>query len=221
VPSIWKDTSKVKKVTWSNNPYDKGLYSIIAPFLGKDDTKPVFTGINFDENGITVTDAHKMISLPYPNKEFEGVYNSDLSKKKDESQITIDGKYPNYPAVIPTQEDTTPYLVDVYKLLQYTKVAEKYSDKYVKQVTFKISDTEIGINANFLNTILTTMLKLGHEKVYAHYTSPNRAMVFTPSKNYTLGNDEILLVPSSIVCLITIPFLKLLSKVSCNTCCGA
>ena len=194
VPSIWKDTSKVKKVTWSNNPYDKGLYSIIAPFLGKDDTRPVFTGINFDENGITVTNGHILITLPYPNKEFEGVYNSDLSKKKDENQITIEGNYPNYPAVIPTQEDTTPYLVDVYKLLQYSNVAEKYSNQYTKNVVFKVGDFGFSSSARILNLVLNSLLKLGHEKVYAHYTSPNRAIVFTTSKNYTLGNDEILLL---------------------------
>ena len=58
VPSNLKNTSKVKKVIWSNNPYDKGLFSIVEPFLGEDRLKPIFSGINFDENGITCTDAH-------------------------------------------------------------------------------------------------------------------------------------------------------------------
>jgi DNA polymerase III sliding clamp (beta) subunit (PCNA family) len=193
VPSIWKNTSKVKKVTWSNNPYDKGLYSIVAPFLGEDKLRPIMTGINFDENGITCTDAHLMITLPYPNKEFEGVYNADLSKKKDSEQITIDGKYPNYSAVIPSAENTTPYFIDVYKLLQYTKVAINYAYKGIYAVQFKISDGILSINGKFLVEVLTTLLKLGHEKGYAHFSGFNRPLLFSPAKDYELGNDEILL----------------------------
>ena len=193
VPSIWKDTSKVKKVAWTNSPYDKGLYSIVAPFLGKDELRPIFGGINFDDNGITVTNTYTLITLPYPNKQFEGTYEADLSKKPNPEQITIDGKYPNYSAIIPKQEVTKPFFIDVYKLLQYNNVAMKFANKYTNAVNYKIEDEIVGFNAKFLNENLKTLLKLGHETAYAHYMSPKNALLLSPNKDYEIGNDEIIL----------------------------
>jgi DNA polymerase III sliding clamp (beta) subunit (PCNA family) len=193
VPSIWKNTSKVKKVAFTNSPYDKGLYSIVAPFLGKDDLRPIMSGINFDENGITVTNAHVLITLPYPSKEFEGVYEADLSKRASSDQITIDGNYPNYPPVIPKKEVTKPFLIDVYKLLQYNDVAMKFANKITNAVNYKIEDEIAGFNAKFLNESLKTLLKLGHDKAYAHYIAPNKALLLSPSEDYEIGNDELVL----------------------------
>jgi DNA polymerase III sliding clamp (beta) subunit (PCNA family) len=193
VPSIWKNTSKVKKVAFTNSPYDKGLYSIVAPFLGKDDLRPIMSGINFDENGITVTNAHVLITLPYPSKEFEGVYEADLSKRASSDQITIDGNYPNYPPVIPKKEVTKPFLIDVYKLLQYNDVAMKFANKTTNAVNYKIEDEIAGFNAKFLNESLKTLLKLGHDKAYAHYIAPNKALLLSPSEDYEIGNDELVL----------------------------
>ena len=193
VPSIWKDTSKVKKVAWTNSPYDKGLYSIIAPFLGKDEFRPIFSGINFDENGITATNTYALITLPYPNKQFEGVYESDLSKKSNPEQITIDGNYPNYTAIIPKQEVTRPFFLDVYKLLQYNNVAMKFANKYSNAVNYKIEDEIVSFNAKLLNENLKTLLKLGHETAYAHYIAPNKALLLSPNKDYEIGNDELVL----------------------------
>ena len=194
VPSNWKDTKKVKKVIWANNPYDKGLYSIVTPFLGDDEYRPIMDGINFDKNGITCTDAHKLITLPYPNKDYDGVYNADLSKKKDSEQVKIDGKYPNYEAIIPESKNTVKYLVDVYKLLQYTNIALKYSNKTTLAVNYKIYDAIMGFNGKYLIEELNTLLKLGHEKIYAHFIGYTKAFVFSPAKDYELGNDELLLI---------------------------
>ena len=194
VPSTWKNTTKVKKVTWANNPYDKGLYSIVTPFLGHDEYRPVFDGINFDKNGITCTDAHKLITLPYPNKEYEGVYNADLSKKKVGEQVKIDGKYPNYLEIIPKSKDSYGYYIDVYKLLQYTNVAIKYSNNVTKAVNYKINDVVMGFNGKFLIEVLNTLLKLGYDKVYSFYQSPTRALTFSPAKQYEIGNDDLLLI---------------------------
>jgi hypothetical protein len=169
------------------------LYSIVSPFLGKDDLRPIMSGINFDENGITVTNAHVLITLPYPSKEFEGVYEADLSKRPSSDQITIDGNYPNYPPVIPKKEVTKPFFIDVYKLLQYNDVAMKFANKTTNAVNYKIEDEVAGFNAKFLNESLKTLLKLGHDKAYAHYIAPNKALLLSPSKDYEIGNDELVL----------------------------
>jgi DNA polymerase-3 subunit beta len=196
VPANYKNTSKIKKVPFINNPLDKGLDSIIAPFLGKDDLRPSMTGINFDENGITGTNAHILITLPYPNKKYEGVYDVNKAKKtKSDELLLINEKYPNYKAVIPKSEDAgTPYQVDVYKLLQYTKTAMNYSNKTTHAIAFKYGEDErIGFNGKFLSIVLTTALKLGHEKIYVFIQSKSRAFILSPNKNYELGNDELLL----------------------------
>ena len=151
------------------------------------------SGINFDENGITVTNAHVLITLPYPSKEFEGVYEADLSKRASSDQITIDGNYPNYAPIIPKKEVTKPFLIDVYKLLQYNDVAMKFANKITNAVNYKIEDEVVGFNAKFLNESLKTLLKLGHDKAYAHYIAPNKALLLSPSKDYEIGNDELVL----------------------------
>jgi DNA polymerase III sliding clamp (beta) subunit (PCNA family) len=196
VPTNYRNISKVKKVPFTNNPMDKGLDSIVAPFLGKDELYPVRMSINFDKNGITATDFHKLITLPYPNEKYEGIYDINRVKKiKADQPILIDGNYPNYEAVIPKSNVIKPYEVDVYKLLQYTKTAINYANKTTRGISFKFGDNDrIGFNGSLLSEVLTASLKLGHEKLYAFITNPNRAMVLSPKKHYELGSDEILLI---------------------------
>ena len=196
VPTNYRNITKVKKVPFTNNPMDKGLDSIISPFLGKDELRPVGMGINFDKNGITATDFHKLITLPYPNEKYEGIYDINRVKKiKADQPILIDGNYPNYEAIIPKSNIIAPYEVDVYKLLQYTKTAINYANKITRGISFKFGDNErIGFNGSLLLEVLTASLKLGHEKLYAFITAPNRAMVLSPNKNYEVGNDDILLI---------------------------
>ena len=196
VPTNYRNISKVKKVPFTNNPMDKGLDSIIAPFLGKDELRPSMMGINFDENGITATNALILITLPYPNEKYNGVYDINKAKKqKSNDLILIDENYAKYENVIPKSDDAgTPYLVDVYKLLQYTKTAMNYANKTTYAIAFKYGDNQrIGFNGKLLVEVLTTALKLGHEKIYVFIQESKRAIVLSPNKNYELGNDDILL----------------------------
>ena len=196
VPTNYRNISKVKKVPFTNNPMDKGLDSIISPFLGKDDLRPSLTGINFDENGITATNAIILITLPYPNEKYNGVYDINKAKKQKSSELLlINENYPKYQNIIPDYKNAgTPYLIDVYKLLQYTKTAMNYANKITKAISFKFGDNEaIGFNGTLLSEVLTACLKLGHEKIYIFAKQNNRAIVLSPNKEYELGNDEILL----------------------------
>lgn len=196
VPTNFRNISKVKKVPFTNNPMDKGLDSIISPFLGKDELRKSMMGINFDENGITATNAFVLITLPYPNEKYNGIYDINKAKKtKSNDLILIDENYAKYQNIIPNYKDAgTPYLVDVYKLLQYTKTAINYANKITKGISFKFGDNEaIGFNGSLLSDVLTTVLKLGHEKIYIFLQRNNRAIILSPNKEYELGSDEILL----------------------------
>jgi hypothetical protein len=194
VPNDYRNISKVKKVPFENEPMNSGLDNILSPFLAKSDLRPALMGINFDENGITATDANILVTLPYPNKDYNGVYDINWAKKnKAPKALLIDAKYPNYSAIIPYYNMVRPYSVNVYKLLQYTKTALNYSDKNVQGISYKFGDNDaIGFNGKLLVKVLTTALKLGHEKIYAFLSSPNRLMILSPEENYVFGRDEIL-----------------------------
>ena len=196
VPSNYRNISKVKKVPFTNNPMDKGLDSIVSPFLSKDEARPSMTGINFDDNGITATNAHILITLPYPNKKYDGIYDINKVKKtKSNELLLIDENYAKYENVIPKYKDAgVPYLVSVYKLLQYTKSAINYANKITYAIAYKFGDNDIiGFNGKFLVDVLTAVLKLGHEKIYVFISRNNRAILLSPNKEYELGSDEILL----------------------------
>jgi hypothetical protein len=198
VPTELKKTRKVKKVPFTNDPMDKGLYDIIMPFLSYNDLRPALMGVNYDENGISATDANIMITLPYPNKKYEGIYDLKYANKtKAEKPIVMDYPYPNYKQLIPYsyQFDRKPYEISTYKLLEYTKSALNYANKEIQGISYKFGDNEsIGFNGKLLIKILTTALKLGHEKLYAYISTPNRAVVLTPSKDYEFGKDELMLL---------------------------
>ena len=197
VPIELKKITKVKKVPFENDPMNEGLLNIMLPFLSYNDLRPALMGVNFDENGITATDAHLLITLPYPNKKYEGVYDLKYANKsKADKPILMDYPYPNYKGIIPYsyQFNLKPYGISTYKLLQYTKSALNYADKDIHGISYKFGDNEsIGFDGVLLLKILNTALKLGHEKLYAFISSSNRVMVLTPSKDYQFGRDELFL----------------------------
>ena len=197
VPSEWKNTTKVKKVAFINSPYDKGLISIVKPFLGEDEVRLILQGINFDKKGITATNAHTLIHLPYPNPEFIGTYNPGIGKIK--KQETIFGNYPNYEAVLPISEDCEHYKISIYKLLQYAKVAENYANKITHQAVFKVNDQYFGLNCSFLIDCLQALLKLGIEETYFFFQSVGRASMFCTKLDYKVGKDILVLMMPTIV----------------------
>lgn len=197
IPSPWKNTNPIKEVKYINSPYDKGLLSICKPFFGNDITRAIFSGINFDENGITVTDATKLIHLPYPNEKYSGTYATGPIKSVTGEEIKNDlfsKKYPEYAAVIPKDNINNRSKFDVYKLLQYSKVAQKFANSYTNQVTFKNGESFIAFNTEFLIEILETALKLGHKTMYSFIDAPNRGAIFTPDETYSVGKSELFLL---------------------------
>jgi hypothetical protein len=208
VPVVWKNTSEIKEINFINSPFNKDLIKILTPFAGTDELRPIFSGIHCDKNGITVTDAHKLITLPYPNKDFKGTYATfpntkiiSASGAEVKNDIFTNIDYPNYAVVIPKAEDAERVQkISVYKLLQYTEVALHYSNKATNQVIYNLGNLGIGANGKFLIDILETALKLGYKELYAYTTTKSRPIVFSPSKNYALGKDVILLcMPTYIV----------------------
>lgn len=203
VPAPWKNIKPISAIKYINSPYDKNLLKILDPFFSTDVLRPQMTAVNFDEHGITCTDAHKLIHLPYPNAKYHGMYATGPVKVTTEvKDDLISGKYPNYPAVIPKYDSTIRHEISVYKLLQYAQVARMYANKVTNQAGFKFDkDRILGFNCKFLEQVLESILMLGHEKVYAFVgkdikSTSSRTLILSPDENYEVGKSEIFLLMS-------------------------
>ena len=130
----------------------------------------------------------------------------------------IDGKYPNYDAVIP-KENPNVLEIDRTLLLQATKRASIFSSKSTHQVKLEIKgnslkisaedldynnkseeilncsyngeDIIIGFNSRFINEMLNN---LSSELIRVELSSPNRAGLISPVSNNAEKEDIVMLV---------------------------
>lgn len=130
----------------------------------------------------------------------------------------IDGKYPNYEAVIP-KENPNKLTVQRNAFLSSIRRVSIFSSKTTHQVRLKIAgseltisaedqdysnaaserlscnyageDMEIGFNARFLSDILQN---LDTEEVLLEMSAPNRAGIILPPKNEAKANEELLML---------------------------
>ena len=130
----------------------------------------------------------------------------------------IDGKYPNYNAVIP-QENPNKLTVDRLSFLNSVKRVSIFSNKTTHQVRLKIagnemhisaedldfsnkaderlscqyegSDIEIGFNSRFLMEMISN---LETDQVHLEMSAPNRAGILLPEGNSNEGENILMLV---------------------------
>lgn len=204
VPVRWKNVKAVRPVTFSINPFDKGLQSIVKVFTGDDQLRPIMSGIRFEEKGLVVTDAHKLLHIAYKHSDFIGNYPSLNSQKaygkntspEDIQKQLNEAKFPNWEAVIPKDSEYV-YEFDTLKLYQYCKVAANYANKITNQVAFKYDNKSIGFNVKFLIDSLEAMMKIQKApKLYIHLTEPSRAAILSFDKSISVvSSTYTLLMP--------------------------
>ena len=116
-------------------PSNEGLYEIAKPFLSGDSLRPALQGMNFDNNGITFTNSHILLTIPIPaDISYRGIY------KKGE--VKVEATYPKYENVIPKEKEIDKvFYIDISKLLTYCKVASNYSGN--SEITFKVNDLQM------------------------------------------------------------------------------
>ena len=187
IPEEYKKIRLPKKIDWFPIPSNEGLYEIAKPFLSGDSLRPALQGINFDDNGMTFTNSHILLTIPIPvDISYRGIY------KKGE--VKVDATYPKYENVIPNEKliDKTFY-IDVLKLLTYCKVAKNYSGK--NEITFKVNDSPMSFNSDYIIDFLTSLIKLtGNVFWNVGYQSSKQALVFSKYPSYQLGKDIIGLI---------------------------
>jgi len=132
--------------------------------------------------------------------------------------LLIDGKYPNYEAVIP-KENPNKLVIDRNSFLSSIKRVSIFANKTTHQVRLKISgselaisaedldfsneanerltcnytgeDIEIGFNSKFLSEMLSN---LDTENVVFEMSAPNRAGILLPENSEDTGEDILMLV---------------------------
>jgi DNA polymerase III sliding clamp (beta) subunit (PCNA family) len=198
VPSNWKNVKGIKSVNFSYSPYDDKLQGLVKNFVSKDSLRASLTGMYFDESGLTVTDAHKLLHIHFNNTEFSGIYPTAFSAKsigykgmsKEEIQKQIQQeKFPAYRAVIP-KSFTEIKEFDVLKLRQYANASMNYANPVTHGVLFKINEERIGYNIDFLLDCIDTLIKIKPvDKLYFHYNNPNGAVIISAVKNFDEDKD--------------------------------
>jgi hypothetical protein len=189
IPDSLKSIRLPKKVNYDETPSDDGLNEIVKSFLSNDSLREAMTGINFDDNGITATNAHILLTLPTLNKNYKGIY-----KKTQTGVEVINNTFPNYSIVIPKIQDLTKVVeIDVLKLLTYCKVARNYSGK-TDAIVFKIHNTEIEFFPDVIIDFLNSLVKLGWQTCYVGFQTNKKGLIFTKYRDYKFGEDEIALI---------------------------
>jgi hypothetical protein len=188
IPDAEKNIRLPKQVDWSPNPNDDGLYEIVKPFLSTESSREALQCINFDDNGITVTNAHILLTIPN-GKGFSGVY-----KKEKDGSVKIDVKYPNYAQVIPKETEITKVFkfINTDKLLLYCKVASKYTREII---TLKINDEQMSFKPEYIINLITSWIKLtGLSYAFVSFQTNKRALIFSGNPTFELGKDRFALL---------------------------
>jgi hypothetical protein len=191
VPDSFKNVRLPKQIDWSPNPSNEGLYEIVKPFLGVEDLRPAMQGMNFDDNGITITNAHILLTIPTGEQSFDGIYKKD---KSEDGFTKIDAKYPNYLQVIPTEKDITKVFqfINTDKLLIYCKVASKYTKGII---TFKINDEQMSFTPEYIIGLISSWIKLtGLSYAFVSFQTNKRALIFSGNPTFKLGKDRFALL---------------------------
>lgn len=201
-----------------------------------DDLRPTLSGVYFDNGFIVATDAHKLVKVEssingnfiLPKKASQQLKNllpKDTNVTLQYNQTNalfsfdnitiitrlIDGKYPNYEAVIP-KENPNRLSINRQEFISVLKRMEVFANKQTNQIRLDLSDFEvfissedvdyrsraketldavysgepmaIGVNAKFLVEMLNS---LNCEEVYLDMSEPNRAILIN-------GEDGVLML---------------------------
>jgi len=188
IPDALKNIRLPKKIDYDINPDNNGFCEILKPFIGTEKLRPAMQGINFDDNGVTVTNTHILLTIPTSQDYFRGVY------KPNQISTKIDVNFPKYEAIIPKEKDTVKvFYIDVLKLLTYCKVALNYSDK--RQITFKVNGAEMYFDPVLFIDFLSSLIKLTGQVYWnVSYQTSKTALAFTKYPSFELGKDIIALM---------------------------
>lgn len=184
-------------------PKSKGTLENFKEVVGKDELRPVMSGVFVSEDGTSLvgTDAHKLVvQKTNEYSEYAGKI-IDLSvyiQSKGKKLTFIDGKYPNYNAVIPRDNPNEVKNFDTYALYNFSKSAIAVH-KLIEQTLFNInlelpnSSSNETIIASFNPVLAADLLSFalvnGWNKFTLEYSETTRAFIM----NFGEGNIGLLM----------------------------
>lgn len=192
LPDVWKVVKRIKPIDLyaglkKDGIKDKGLLKIVEEFINDDALRLNTAGLFVDDNALVCTDTHKLICIPSEVDIEKGLYSISpkVAKKVDAKLYSkIDGKFPDYKAILPEHSVITK--VDAYKLKTYVQavVNGKYENNITHAVCFKVeNDFNIGFNSNFLIECLESFLLMGYNELYFGFSTPSRGITISPNEN--------------------------------------
>lgn len=194
--------SNIKALDYVINPKNKDLEKIFKNIVSDDDLRPMMTGLNFEGNFVTGTDAHKLLHLQgkrvgdFKDGTYKLISKVEKSYAKSglDASLTFDkyykstfgaeieGKYPNYIPVVPKsysyeKQIDLHYLNDILKTIYKNKLANPTKNNVVFEFDTEDGVFRIGFNAEFLSDACESLIMAGENLVNFYFTTPSRAMV--------------------------------------------
>lgn len=178
---------------------DVDLLHKVLPFASKDDLRPVTVGAYVGKKKITATDAHRLIALKRKSKGLDGtiipsavipflvedeytVYQAADGEKicffSDEQRVIfrpVDGRYPNYPAVIPEKFKATA-IVDTQSLIDALDRALVCANKETHKGNFTFDAKNLTVQSEDLDYNNSYKEKLP-VKAFAELVDDNRLTI--------------------------------------------
>lgn len=181
-------------------PKSKGTLENFKDIVGDDGLRPVLMGVYVSEDGFLVgTDAHKLVKLRSNEFSEEKGKIIDLSKYiKSKGKIIdfIDGKYPNYEAVIPKDnlEEKALSTYAFYNLAKSAQEVKRLTSNPIFNINLKLKTTDdklevYGFSYIIMLEALTFAMANGWDFFTLEYSTPSRAVVF----NFGDGNIALLM----------------------------
>jgi len=166
-----------KQLSYEIDPSSDYLVKIMKPFFSNDDLRPIMASINFDNNGATSTDAHRLMFIKGKTDKI-GIYGygkiaSESGQYAKRSKYLVgkkDMKYPKYEAVIPTKYSDVITLnrEAVEKIIMSLKTLKNvnyYGIVTEKCVVSLYKGEASAYNIHFLIDLFEAWLKIGFEKL--------------------------------------------------------
>lgn len=184
-------------------PKSKGTLENFKEIVGRDELRPAMSGVFVSEDGANLvgTDAHKLVvqkSSEYSEYAGKIIDLKVYLQTKGKKLSFIDGKYPNYKAILPQDSPNEVKNFDTYALYNFAKSTIAVH-KLVNQTMFNINlklpsnGSEGSINASFNPVLAVDLLVFalanGWSKFTLEYSEISRAFIL----NFGDGNTGLLM----------------------------
>lgn len=165
-----------------------GLDKIAAPI--KNLTRAEYSSVFVDDGKLVATDAHKLIVIKDTENQAKKYNGKIVGIHKGNMNTIIDGRYPNYNAVLP-QMDKQPHVTswieidEVLPGLNGRVLILKSISGSTKYVVLSIKGNKVAVHANFLLDLLTALKANGAKKIKIGSSGASRGILIETDNGNT------------------------------------